>query len=35
MFVMFGVAFLDLLERTILDYIHICTDPNIDQYFQC
>jgi len=33
-FVMVGVASLNLLEPTILGYIHLRTDPNIDQYFQ-
>jgi len=33
-FVVVGVAFLNLLERGILGYICIRTDPNIDQYFE-
>ena len=32
-FVIIGVAFLNLLERRILGYIHIRAGPNIDQYF--
>jgi len=33
-FVMVRVAFLNLSECRILGYIHIRTDPNIDQCFQ-
>ena len=33
-FVVVGVAFLNLLERRILVYIHIRMGSNINQYFQ-